>query len=63
MPEKCEWPGDIDIKPDGINELDPCQYDEIAEYRNVTVKVWKCRKCGHIEYMWLRQPDTEEVEE
>ncbi len=59
--EKCKFPDGVTIKPDGVNELDPCRYDEIAEYRNVTVQVWKCHKCGHIEFMWKRQDDTYKV--
>lgn len=60
MPDKCKWPDGIEsIKPDGINELDPCQYDVIAEFRNVTVQVLMCRKCQHVEFQWIRQPDTE----
>lgn len=29
----------ITIKPDGANELDPCLYEEIETYKNVTVHV------------------------
>lgn len=47
----------------GDAEFDSCIYDEIAEFRNVTVKVLKCRKCGHIEIEWIRQDDTEVVKE
>ncbi|MBR1620132.1 hypothetical protein IJ674_09600 [bacterium] len=46
---KCSFPDGITIKPDGINELDPCIYEEVEVHHNVTVRVLKCRKCGHIE--------------
>lgn len=60
---KCSWGDNISIKPDGINELDPCIYEQIAKYKNVTVVINKCKKCGHIEIGWIRQEDTEEIEE
>lgn len=59
---KCSFPDGISIKPDGENELDPCVYEEIAEYKNVTVTVSKCRKCGHIDVSWERQDNTEKIE-
>lgn len=61
MGEKCSF-GGVTFKPDGMNELDPCVYEEIEKYRNVTVTVCRCKKCGHIEIMWERQDDTECVE-
>lgn len=62
MPRKCTFPHGITIKPDGVNELDPCHYDEIERYRNVTVNVLRCQKCGHIEIEWERQEDTERID-
>lgn len=62
MCKKCSFPEGITIKPDGIHELDPCVYKEVERYRNVTVAVMRCEKCGHIEISWFRQEDTEEVE-
>ena len=61
MSKKCSF-GDITIKPDGINELDPCIYEDIEMYANVTVVVSRCKKCGHIEISWIRQENTEEIE-
>ena len=58
---KCQFPEGASIKPDGINELDPCLYEEIEAYANVTVHILKCKKCGHIEIQWERQEDTEEL--
>lgn len=57
---KCSF-GDITIKPDGINELDPCIYEDIEMYANVTIVISRCKKCGHIEVSWMRQDDTEEI--
>ena len=59
---KCEFPNDMIIKPDGINELDPCIYEVIEKYANVTIEVLRCKNCGHIEISWHRQEDTEELE-
>lgn len=59
---KCCWPEGMAIKPDGINELDPCMYEDIEMYTNVTVIVSKCKNCGSIDIRWMRQEDTEEVE-
>lgn len=60
--EKCKFPDGITIKPDGVNELDPCIYEDIAKYKNVTITISRCKKCGHIEIGWERQGDTEELE-
>lgn len=42
----------ITIKPDGANEVDPCLYEEIETYENVTVHILRCVRCGHIEVEW-----------
>ena len=67
MPEhKCAF-GDeitrITIKPDGVNELDPCLYQEIEAYKNVTVHILRCVRCGHIEVEWKRQDNTIDITE
>ena len=58
--EKCQHPGGVIIKPDGINELDPCRYRTTEIHRNVTVLVNVCQVCGHVDLSWLRQEDTED---
>lgn len=58
--EKCNF-GGIVIKPDGVNELDACLYEEVERYKNVTVIINKCKKCGNIDISWLRQDDTEKI--
>lgn len=60
--ERCTWGDGITVKPDGVHELDPCEYEVVEAYRNVTVEVLRCRRCGHIEITWKRQCDTEEVD-
>lgn len=57
---KCHLPDGISIRPDGVNELDPCLYELKEIHRNVTVEVCQCKKCGHIEISWHRQEDTED---
>lgn len=59
---KCTLPDGLTIKPDGINELDPCVYEEIERYANVTISISKCKYCGNIDISWFRQEDTEELE-
>ena len=61
MCDKCSWGDGITIKPDGENELDPCVYQDVARYANVTITISKCIKCGHMEISWTRQEDTEEL--
>lgn len=58
---KCEFPYEITVKPDGLNELDPCVYEEIEVYKNVTVTISRCRRCGHIDVSWKRQDNTKKV--
>ena len=60
--DKCKFPEGIVIKPDGIHELDPCVYQEVERYANVTVSIRRCKKCGNIDISWFRQEDTEELE-
>lgn len=55
---KCSFGPGVTIKPDGINELDPCDYELIEKHGNVTVEILRCKKCGHIEILWHRQEDT-----
>lgn len=60
--DKCSF-GNVRICPDGEHELDPCLYREVMKPKNVTVQILKCVKCGHVSIGWIRQPDTEEIEE
>ena len=50
----------VKVLPDGVNELDPCEYEEVERYRNVTVSILRCKKCGHISIGWERQENTVE---
>lgn len=59
---KCAFQNGVTVKPDGVNELDPCTYDEVERYKNVTVNILRCSKCGHIEIEWERQENTEKIE-
>ena len=61
MDKKCSFGEGITIKPDGVNELDPCIYEDIEMYTNVTVVVSRCKKCGHIEISWMKQENTEQL--
>ncbi len=60
--EKCKYPEGITIKPDGIHDLDPCVYEDIEKYANVTVVISRCKRCGHVEISWMRQDDTVELD-
>lgn len=59
---KCSFGDGVKILPDGKHELDPCIYEEIERYCNVTVIISKCKKCGKVDISWVRQEDTEEVD-
>lgn len=59
---KCQFQDGITVRPDGVNELDPCVYEEVEKYKNVTVTISRCRKCGHIDISWERQDNTETIE-
>ena len=61
MNNNCSFGEGITIKPDGVNELDPCVYEDIEIYANVTVIISRCKKCGKIELSWLRQENTEQI--
>lgn len=59
---KCKLPDGTKIRIDGENDFDACHYKNIEAYRNVSVFVDRCKKCGHTEISWIRQEDTEEIE-
>lgn len=59
---KCSYPNGLSFRPDGVHELDPCFYEEIQRFKNVTVIISRCKRCGHIDISWKRQDDTEEME-
>lgn len=61
MEHKCSFPAGVSIRLDGVHELDPCVYEEIERYRNVTVIISRCKNCGHIDVSWERQDNTEEI--
>ena len=42
--------------------VDPCLYKQIEAYKNVTVIISKCVRCGTIDISWKKQEDTEEIE-
>lgn len=58
---KCTLPHGVVIKPDGINDLDPCQYRLTEIHKNVTVEVLRCPNCGAVSIAWLPQEDTEDI--
>ena len=60
--KKCKFDSDVIIKPDGINELDPCVYETIEFYTNANVEVVKCKYCGNIDIRWYRTENTEEID-
>lgn len=58
---KCQFPDGITIKPDGVNELDPCIYEEVEKWENVTVIILKCKRCGHIEHEIILQEGSRRI--
>lgn len=58
---KCQFPDGVEVRPDGINKLDPCLYKRMEEHRNVTVYIDQCVRCGHIEIGWEANENTESI--
>ena len=58
---KCKFPNNEEISIMGI-PLDPCRYEVIEKFKNVTVEVRRCVKCGNIDVAWIKQDDTERVD-
>lgn len=56
----CKHPGGAKITIAG-HELSPCVMQDTEIYRNVTVIISKCKRCGAVEVSWMRQENTEEV--
>ena len=56
----CEFDGVV-FKPDGIHELSPHEFVLDEKYKNVTVEILRCKKCGEISIGWYKQEDTEEI--
>lgn len=54
---KCEYPDGVKVEIGG-HEVDPCLYQEVEKWENVTVTVLRCKKCGHIEIEWEPQENT-----
>lgn len=57
----CKFPDGMVIKPDGVNELDPCIYETTETYTNCVVEISRCKKCGKINISWCKTPDTKEI--
>ena len=55
---KCSFEDGITVMPDGVHELDPCIYRDVGIYKNVTVIVSRCTRCGNISISWKPQPNT-----
>ena len=67
MPEhKCTFGGGTRKLPSSrtaSQSLTPCLYQEIEAYKNVTVHILRCVRCGHIEVEWERQDNTIDISE
>lgn len=57
--DKCNFEDGVEMRICGV-PVDPCIYETVETYRNVTVEVLRCTKCGHIELQWRKQENTEE---
>lgn len=56
--DKCKFPDGIRVKPNGKDDLDPCEYEVLETLKNVTIQILRCTKCGWVEISWIRQQDT-----
>ncbi len=54
----CSFGEGIVIKPNGVDELVPCDFDLVEIHENVRVEVLRCKRCGEISYGWFRQDNT-----
>lgn len=52
---KCKFPEGVTIKPDGVHDMEPCDYMLAEKYANVTVEVLECKHCGDVKVGWYRQ--------
>lgn len=54
--KKCRFPDGISIKPDGVNEIDPCVYESVETRRfskaPIEVSLDRCVNCGYYEISW-----------
>lgn len=57
----CEFDG-ITFKPDGLHEVSMHEFELSERYRNVTIEILRCKKCGEVSIGWYMQEDTEEVD-
>ena len=51
----CSFGDGVEVRPNGIDQLDPCIYKVIEVHRNVTVEVLRCKRCGRVELSWYRE--------
>lgn len=57
---KCTHPNGITIKPNGVDELDPCIYQTVEEHYDCKVEISRCVKCGNLDISWCRATAAEE---
>lgn len=60
--KKCSFGDGVVFRPNGIDELDPCDYVDIEIWKNVTVTISKCRNCGNVDISWEKQPNSEKID-
>ena len=51
----CSFGEGVEVRPNGIDQLDPCLYKVIEVHKNVTGEVLRCKRCGKIELSWYRE--------
>lgn len=59
--KKCSHPLGVPYNPNGIGSVDPCRYKAKEVWKNVTVMVLECSKCGNTEIVWYMQDNSEQV--
>lgn len=60
--KKCSPPLGIPYNPQGVGEIDPCRYKAKEAWKNVTVMVLECTKCGNTEVVWYMQDNSEQID-
>lgn len=57
---QCRFPNGASVRI-GDAELSPCQYKLSEKYKNVTVEILTCPKCGATSIGWYRQDNTIDI--
>lgn len=55
---KCQFPDGMEAKFGGVIPISPCSFELTGTYKNVTVEILTCTKCGNVSIGWYPQENT-----